>query len=116
VHPPLLRELHLRLERFRAAPGAARILLLDAALLAEWGDRTLWDRLVVVTAPRGIKAARLVRKRRFTEGQALSILEAQMSDEERAQGADFIVENSGDLERLEREASRLWDSFGLLLD
>jgi dephospho-CoA kinase len=115
VHPPLIAELHRRLDRFRARPGPSRIVLMDAALLAEWGDSTLWDRLVAVLAPRLLKVARLVQQRGFTEARAAAVLESQWSDAERARLADYVVNNDGDLEILERQASSLWVSWQALL-
>ena len=115
VHPPLLEELHRRLDQFRDHPGPARILLMDAALLAEWGDSTLWDRLVAVVAPREVKVARLVRERGFTPAQAGALLDAQWGDAERARLADHVVNNDGDLEALGRTASELWVSWQALL-
>jgi dephospho-CoA kinase len=116
VHPPLLRELHRRLDAFRASPGPARVLILDAALLAEWGDRTLWDRLVVVTAPRRLQLERLERSRGLGAADAAARLDAQMPDAERVKLADHVVANDGDLEILEREADRLWNEWRGLLE
>lgn len=111
VHPPLIAELHRRLEAFRAAPGPSRVLILDAALLAEWGDATLYDRLVVVTAPRAAKLERLRAQRGLDEAAAAARLDAQMPDAGRVKLADHVVVNDGDLVRLEREAARLWDEW-----
>jgi len=115
VHPPLLAELHRRLEAFRAAPGPARVLVLDAALLAEWGDRSLWDQLVVVTAPRELQLERLGRQRGLSPAEARARLEAQMPEAERVRLADHVVVNGGDLALLEREAGRLWAEWQALL-
>ena len=108
VHPPLLEELHRRLAEFRAHPGPTCILLIDAALLVEWNDRSLWDRLVVVTAPRAAQIERLSSQRGFSAQEAETILAAQRSDEERMRMADHVVRNDGDLDRLCAEAERLW--------
>jgi dephospho-CoA kinase len=116
VHPPLLRELHRCLALFRAAPGPARVLILDAALLAEWGDRGLWDRLVVVTAPRALQLRRLERQRGLAPADAAARLAAQMPEAERVKLADHRVVNDGDLAQLERTAGRLWQEWQALLE
>lgn len=116
VHPPLLLQLHAELAQFRREPPASRILILDAALLVEWGDRSLWDRLVLVCAPHALQIERLTKARGFTAPDAEAILRAQLPDEARRALADEEVVNDGDLAHLQAEAGRLWDAWQRLLN
>ena len=115
TRPPLLRKLHSGLENFRTHPGSSRILIVDAALLVEWGDRSLWDRLVLVSAPHALQVERLVGQRGFAAPEAEAILRAQLPEAVRRAMADDEVVNDGNLDRLETEAARLWDAWVLLL-
>jgi dephospho-CoA kinase len=60
VHPPLLRELERRIEeaRTRGVP----VLILEAALLLQWGPPGFVDRVVGVLAPESARRARLRAK------------------------------------------------------
>ncbi len=111
VHPPLLRALHAELGRFRTDPGPSRILLLDAALLVEWGDRSLWDRLVLVTAPRAIQIERIVAQRGLSAAEAALRLDAQLPESVRRPLADHVVTNDGDPAHLARQAETLWNEW-----
>lgn len=111
VHPPLLRSLHAELGRFRAEPGPSRILLLDAALLVEWGDRSLWDRLVLVTAPRSAQVERIIAQRGLSAAEAAQLLDAQLPESARLPLADHVVTNDGGPAHLARQAELLWNQW-----
>jgi len=67
---------------------------------------------VVVDAPVETALERLVEIRGMTREDAQSRMAAQVSREERLSGADFVVDNSKDLEHLGNEVERVWQ--GLL--
>ncbi len=115
VHPPLLERLRDRVREFRARTGPPAILVLDAALLAEWADPSLYDRLVVVTAPLAEQLARLQSQRGLREAQARAILDSQMPEPQRVALADHHVINDSEPGALEQEARRLWASWQPLL-
>jgi len=76
-----------------------RAVIVDAALLAENGVREKWlDGLILVTAPREVRAARLVAGRLITPEQAQQRIEAQSDPDQKRAAADWVVENGGDIE------------------
>ena len=97
-------------ELLAAAPRDA-IVVYDMPLLVEQGQEALdgWDAIVVVDAPDEVRLARLV-ERGLSEPDARSRMDAQASREERNAVADYVVDNAGDLEALEREVASLWES------
>ncbi|HPU85390.1 MAG TPA: dephospho-CoA kinase [Candidatus Latescibacteria bacterium] len=109
VHPPLLEQLREELNRARL-DAALPLVVVDAALIAEWGIMDWFDALVVVTAPRGIVEARLAAKGLGPEAIARRI-SSQLPDEERIKDAAMVVQNDGDLVRLEEVAGQIWDLF-----
>ena len=109
VHPPLLEQLREELNRARL-DAALPLVVVDAALIAEWGIMDWFDALVVVTAPRGIVEARLAAKGLGPEAIARRI-SSQLPDEERIKNAAMVVQNDGDLVRLEEVAGQIWDLF-----
>ncbi|MBI5868818.1 MAG: dephospho-CoA kinase [candidate division Zixibacteria bacterium] len=107
VHPYLLRELNRQISRARRVPGCQAVIV-DAALLAEWGRRRVrWDTLVGVWAPLTVRRRRL-RKRGWDDRQINGRIRAQMSWRARRQMADYVVKNDGSLAALERRARFCW--------
>lgn len=73
------------------------------------------DRMVLVTAPDKDKIARYVNRisptgvnREKIEADARSRLAHQIPDTEKVARADYVLENSGDLETLRSQVERLW--------
>jgi len=82
-------------------------------VLADWRRR--FDKIIVVTAPAELKIARYVAKIVASGGaattariDALLRLDKQISDAEKAAGADYVLDNSGDLDRLRRQTDAVW--------
>jgi len=108
VHP-LVREAE-RAFLARARRGGARAVVLDIPLLFETGGEARVDCVVVVSAPRGVQAARLRRRRQMSERQIAAVIARQMPDREKRRRADVVVRTGlsrhyalGTLRRLIRE-------------
>jgi dephospho-CoA kinase len=99
VHPPLVAGLRRRLEVLRAR-GWSGTVVLDAALLLEWGMERECDAVVAVTAPEAEQVRRLMRSRGWSADEARRRLAAQRSDAAFAAAADVTIENAGSLEEL----------------
>lgn len=85
----------------------------SAGVLADWRNR--FDRVIVLTAPDEVKIARYVGRicsdpaaRAGAEADARVRLGRQMPDAEKAERADFVIENTGDLESLKEEVDAVW--------
>jgi len=100
VHPTLLEELKKAIE-LRAKES--KLVVVDAALIVEWGIGDWFDKLVVLTCPDSLKVRRLVEAG-TDEDAARRRLACQLKDEERKKHADFVVDNSGSLEDLKMKA------------
>jgi len=97
VHPLIFQVISRRCaELYREGH---RAVIIDAALLAENGKREKWlDGLILVTAPRDLRCARLVAARCITPEQAQQRIEAQSDPDRKTAVADWVVENGGDIE------------------
>jgi len=104
IHPRVAARM-AELER-EAGPGA--IVVHDVPLIAEGGRADAYDVVVVVDAPARIQAERLVRSRGMTREQAKARMAAQASREQRLAIADIVIDNSGSLTELDRQAGDLW--------
>jgi len=83
------------------------------SVLSDWRRRI--DRIIVVTAPDEVKVARYAaRISSSPEGRAAAEAEArvrlghQIPDAEKAAQADYVLDNSGDLDSLRRQVEELW--------
>lgn len=85
----------------------------NEAILSNWRRR--FDRVIVVTAPDALKIARYAA-RIATSGSARAAAQAdarlrlahQIPDAEKAAQADYVLDNSGDLDSLRRQVRALW--------
>lgn len=80
------------------------------SVLADWRRRM--DRVVVVTAPDELKIARYLARSGQSgpagEADARARLAFQMTDEEKAARADFVLRNDGDIDALRAQVEQLW--------
>jgi dephospho-CoA kinase len=85
------------------------IVVMDIPLLKALHKEMLsLDAVVVVDASSEVRRARLVGQRGMTEEDVAARMAAQPSREERLEGADFVIDNSGDPDHLAREVDRVW--------
>lgn len=66
----------------------------DAALICEKGNADKYRPLVVVSCPQEIQLARLMSRNSLTHDEAMSRIKAQLSSEEKAEWADFVIDTS----------------------
>lgn len=108
VHPALIRRINQEV-RANSRKQSVRAVVIDAALLVEWGmGRIHWDYLVGVEAPYDLRMGRL-RARGMTVSQIRRFSAAQMSWHKKRRYCDFIVKNDTSLTILRRRARFCWD-------
>lgn len=100
VHPLVKRRF------FELAGGVEGIAVLEATLLVEAGYGPSFDRVVSVEAPAEIRLARAVA-RGLSEEAARGRLAAQGDGARRREGADEILDSSGNLEELRSRTDEL---------
>lgn len=105
IHPAVQAEM-LRLASEER--DACRPVVFDVPLLFESG----WDRMmrgsIVVAAEDRVRLQRVCKRDCCTEAQALARVHAQMPQAEKVRRADFVIDNSGDLEALYRQVDALY--------
>jgi dephospho-CoA kinase len=92
VHPRILDRLRAGIA---GAEGEATVVV-DAALLLDWGFERECDAVVAVVAPRALQLERLRRARGWSEEEASRRLANARSNEQFAALADETVENATD--------------------
>ena len=93
-----------------ALDGDDDIVVLAIPLLtAVHRDTVKLHKVVVVDTPTDVALERLLSQRGFDRADAEARIKAQISREERAKEADYVLDNSGDRAALSREVAKLWD-------
>ncbi len=106
THPVIGAEMLARRDR-HAAPGV--VVVMDIPLLrAEHRDLLSLAAVVVVDAPADVALRRLVEQRGMGEEDARARMAAQPDRAARLEGADEVVDNSGDEAQLRAEVDRVW--------
>jgi dephospho-CoA kinase len=106
-------------------PGVTRLRDREIAKARERGDQLVvcvipllfernlveeFEAIVLVDAPRPLRLERLVRTRGLDETDAMNMIVSQMPAELKRARADYVIENNGSLEDLERDVDVLWSS------
>jgi dephospho-CoA kinase len=97
-----------RMRELEQAAGAGALVVHDVPLIAENGLAGNYDLVVVVDAAPRTQQDRLVRHRAMTREQAAARIGAQATREQRLAVADIVIDNSGSLAELDRQAGELW--------
>jgi dephospho-CoA kinase len=108
VHPGVtrLRDREIAKARERGDP----IVVCVIPLLFERNIVEEFDAIILVDAPRPLRLERLVATRGLEETEAMNMIASQMPAELKRARADFVIENDGSLDKLERDVDALWSS------
>jgi dephospho-CoA kinase len=84
------------------------VVLVEAALLADGGERESWmEALVLVVCPEDLRMRRLVEQRGMGEEDVRARMAAQVPPEAKIPLADWVVDNSGTLDHLHAQVDRI---------
>jgi dephospho-CoA kinase len=108
VHPEVLRR-RAALEAAARARGD-RIVVSDIPLLFEAADPSDFDVIILVDAPESVRRARLMAERGLSEEEAGQMLASQLPSGPKRSRSTFVIDNDGDLSRLERAAAKVWEA------
>lgn len=93
--------------KLRAA-GAARVIVLEAAVLFEAGWQDLGDEVWVIIVDREIAIGRAMQRDNIPRSTAESRLDAQLSNAERIARADVVIRNDGTLGEMLAQLRAQW--------
>lgn len=111
VHPAVGRKQNEWLALV-ARGDANAIAMVEAALTLESGGKSRYDKVIVVICQPEQKVARYAKRAGIAAAAARAEVErrtkAQMTDQEKARLADFVIENSGDLEQTRAQVVKIY--------
>lgn len=110
VHPAVGAEIARRMAE--EAEGD-HVVILDVPLLVESGRDDMAGILVVDVDPE-LALARAVESRGMDADDVRARMARQVSRSDRLEKADFVIDNSGDLDELRAEVDRAWTWIGTL--
>jgi len=107
THPFILqgiaRELSLRRVQY-----PSQLMIVEAPLLFEARLEKYFQRIVVVHAPDKLRLERILRRPEMTNERALQIIHAQIASEEKRRWADFVIDNSSEIERVASQVYKIF--------
>ena len=111
VHPAVIRaQTQWMDEMAREDPHG--IAVVEAALVIEAGAAKDFDKLIVVTCDFERKFERFAGRAGISLDAAREEVErrsaAQLSDEQKASHANYVIDNSGSLEETEKQVQKIW--------
>jgi dephospho-CoA kinase len=106
VHPHLLVALR---ERVFSALRVMNRVVVDAALIVEWGAYREADALVLVTAPEPLRLARLMERDGLSHDEAERRIRSQMPEDEKRPFATYEIVNTGSHDDLQKRVDAVWE-------
>jgi dephospho-CoA kinase len=107
IHPHILTRLKGHLDQLRKS-GYRGIVVVDAALLVEWGALHLLDKLVVVEAPEDVRRQRLREHLGLSPKEIQSRMAAQLPPQEKSKEADYLIDDDVPLSVLRERVHQIW--------
>jgi dephospho-CoA kinase len=109
MHPLIRRRIMEEIERLREASPDA-IVLVDIPLLLDTSGPEAYelDGVIVVSADRAEQISRLRARDKLSQQDAERRLVAQRAVAEKAEDADWVIDNSGSPEETRRQVELLW--------
>ncbi len=107
IHPPLLKELRRRIQSIGEKTPEA-VVVIDAALIVEWGLERELDHLIFVESKEENKIKRLQKEKGYSKKEALDRIKSQLPEKVKEKKADVIIRNDEGLAELRTAADGVW--------
>ena len=88
------------------------VAIVEAALIFEASGEKRFNKIIVVRTPFETKVARFAQRMKLTHAEArmevMRRMAAQLSEEEKARRADYVIDNNGVLDHSEDQVEKVW--------
>ena len=107
IHPHLLKELRRRIQNIEEENPQA-VVVIDAALIVEWGLEKELDHLIFVESKEENKIKRLQKEKGYSKKEALDRIKSQLPEKVKEKKADVVIRNDEGLAELRTAADGVW--------
>jgi len=107
VHPPMLKQIEDRIRQFRES-GENGPLVIDAALIYEWGIEDWLDAVMVVAAPKPLRHQRYIHHKGGDTEKVNRREAAQLSEDIKINRADILIINDAGIDALQDKVNHLF--------
>ncbi len=107
THPSIHEEFCRQVDAI-AAENPEAIIQVAVPLLIELNLQHLFDKILIVYIPAEIQEKRLVERDNISPQVAANIMKSQLPIAEKIQFADFIVDNTGNLDYTRSQVEKIW--------
>jgi dephospho-CoA kinase len=90
VHPAVTQHFENWAQQFTSNT----LIFNESALLIETGSFKRFDKIILITAPEELKIKRLTQRENITKEEIILRMKSQLSDEEKKNYADHLIENN----------------------
>ena len=112
VHPAVIRRQEEWMEEVGMQEHHA-VAIVEAALILEAGVAKRFDRLIVVTCTDQQRIARFAARQKLdldaARKEVARRMAAQLPDAEKTEAADYVIDNSGSLDRTQEQVRKVWE-------
>jgi dephospho-CoA kinase len=103
IHPLVEQAIDILVKR-----ASQRVVVIEAIKLIESPLSNVCDSIWVTYAPEEIQTERLIRKRNFTQDEAVHRIHTQGAQSEKIERANVVVRNTGSYEELWKQVTSAW--------
>ena len=89
------------------------VVFVEVPLLFETNFTSLVDKIIVISADEKIQIKRLKKRNKITKNEAINLINKQMSLNEKARLADYVIDNSSTIKHMERQVLNLLEKENL---
>ncbi len=107
VHPHLLRTLKTWIKKCRMR-SPKKLIVVDAALIFEWGIASWFDYILVVTARRELRVRRMMSSG-LSKKEAADRISSQIPQRTKVALADYVIENNRSKSILRKKVDEFLD-------
>ena len=109
IHPYVFKKINNSFEKIKIENNH-NCFVVDAALIYESGADTHMDYVIVVSSLISHRTERVMSINNITREDFLKRVSLQWPEEDKVNMADYIIQNNSDLESLEKEAKKIFDT------
>ena len=85
-----------------------KIMIIDAPLIFEAGIENLMDKIILVNLEEIEQIKRLKKRNGLTREESLCRIRSQMTNQEKAKRADYIINNQYSIENTKKQVIKIW--------